>query len=146
MHGIKNIIPFNFALSDKSKFLKMKEVKTQRRSTAKKMIYNTYTGSKVLKNGNIIQYANKLDNFKINKKISFIKIDCEGHELEVLKGSIKTIKKNKPILLVQNTHYNVSKYLKSNGYKQAQIEMKKARKNYLFVYKTNTKLNLIKSK
>ena len=54
----------------------MKEVKTQRRSTAKKMIYNTYTGSKVLKNGNIIQYANKLDNFKINKKISFIKIDA----------------------------------------------------------------------
>ena len=39
LRRVKNIIPFNFALSDKSKFLNMREVKTQRRSTAKKMIY-----------------------------------------------------------------------------------------------------------
>ena len=57
------------------------------------MIYNTYTGSKVIKNGNIIQYANKLDNLKISKKISFIKIDCEGHELEVLKGQLRQLKR-----------------------------------------------------
>ena len=58
MHGVKNIIPFNIALSDKSKFLNMKEVKTRRRSTVKKMVYNTYTASKVLKSGNIIHHAN----------------------------------------------------------------------------------------
>ena len=33
--------------------------------------------------------------------IDFIKIDVEGHELNVLKGAVKTLKRNKPILLVE---------------------------------------------
>jgi FkbM family methyltransferase len=42
-----------------------------------------------------------LDNFvkeKILEKINFIKIDVEGYEIKVLKGSIETIKKFRPIL------------------------------------------------
>ena len=42
----------------------------------------------------------KLDDYNF-KKISLIKIDVEGHELEVLKGSINTIKKNLPSFLVE---------------------------------------------
>ena len=34
----------------------------------------------------------KLDDIKINNKIGFIKIDVEGHELEVIKGASRTIK------------------------------------------------------
>ena len=41
----------------------------------------------------------KLDNF--NYKPRFIKIDIEGHEFECIQGSIKTIKKYKPILMVE---------------------------------------------
>ena len=37
-----------------------------------------------------------LEKNKKIKKIDFIKIDTEGHELEVLKGAEKTIKKFKP--------------------------------------------------
>lgn len=36
---------------------------------------------------------NTLDSYEL-KDINFIKIDVEGHELEVLKGSVKTIKNN----------------------------------------------------
>ena len=35
------------------------------------------------------------------KKISFIKIDVEGHELNVLKGGVNSIKKFKPVLLIE---------------------------------------------
>tara|TARA_B100001248_G_scaffold87247_1_gene64083 strand:+ start:1662 stop:2414 length:753 start_codon:yes stop_codon:yes gene_type:complete len=43
----------------------------------------------------------KLDNLTIDNHIGFIKIDVEGHELEVINGAIRTIQKNKPILLVE---------------------------------------------
>jgi FkbM family methyltransferase len=43
----------------------------------------------------------KLDNILKDKTIGFIKIDVEGHEKEVINGSIEIIKKNKPILLVE---------------------------------------------
>jgi FkbM family methyltransferase len=65
----------------------------------------------------------KLDNFNFSNKISFIKIDVEGHETEVIKGSEKTIKNNKPILLVeieeQYTNKKVTdtlRYINSLGY------------------------------
>ena len=41
----------------------------------------------------------KLDEF--NYKPGFIKIDIEGHEFECIKGSIKTIRKFNPILMVE---------------------------------------------
>ena len=43
----------------------------------------------------------KLDNFQFENPISFIKIDVEGHEIEVIEGAIETINKNRPILLVE---------------------------------------------
>ena len=42
----------------------------------------------------------KLDNIYIND-IGFIKIDVEGHELEVINGAKETISKNKPVLLIE---------------------------------------------
>ena len=43
----------------------------------------------------------KLDDFQFENPISFIKIDVEGHEVEVIEGAIATINRNKPILLVE---------------------------------------------
>ena len=43
----------------------------------------------------------KLDNLQFENPISFIKIDVEGHEIEVIEGAIETINKNKPILLIE---------------------------------------------
>lgn len=43
----------------------------------------------------------KLDDIDLKNKIKFMKIDVEGHELEVIKGATETIKKNKPVLLVE---------------------------------------------
>ena len=50
---------------------------------------------------NIKVKTSQLDNIKLDNKIKFIKIDVEGHEIEVLKGSENTIKTNRPVLLVE---------------------------------------------
>ena len=43
----------------------------------------------------------KLDNINIDNKISLIKIDVEGHELEVINGGIELINKYKPNLIIE---------------------------------------------
>jgi FkbM family methyltransferase len=48
--------------------------------------------------------TNTLDGFCIDEaiqKIDVIKIDVEGHEYEVIKGSLKTFEKYKPVLIIE---------------------------------------------
>ena len=66
----------------------------------------------------------KLDNFDFKNKISFIKIDVEGHELNVIEGARNTIEKHKPNLLIEieekHTHKKLSEslyYIENLGYK-----------------------------
>ena len=55
--------------------------------------------------------------------VDFVKIDVEGHELEVIQGSRKVLKKYKPILLVEieqrhleHSFFDVVKYIENLGY------------------------------
>jgi len=71
----------------------------------------------------------KLDSFGFTNKISFIKIDVEGHEFEVIKGAENTIKENKPVLLVEIVEeYTKTKvidtldYINSLGYESFYFE------------------------
>jgi FkbM family methyltransferase len=43
----------------------------------------------------------RLDEFDL--AAAFIKIDTEGHELQVVRGGIETIRKHRPILMVENS-------------------------------------------
>ena len=43
----------------------------------------------------------KLDDIKFENKISFLKIDVEGHEIKVIEGAAKTINKDRPTLLIE---------------------------------------------
>jgi FkbM family methyltransferase len=61
-----------------------------------------------------------IDLFKYSN-LKLIKIDVEGLELDVLKGSIETIGEHKPIIIAEHhnieEHYQVLEYLKQFGYK-----------------------------
>lgn len=49
----------------------------------------------------------KLDDFNLTD-VTLIKIDVENHENEVLRGGMKTILKNKPIVVLENSYYYFS--------------------------------------
>lgn len=72
----------------------------------------------------------RLDDLNL-PKFGLIKIDCERHELEVLRGSVETILKYKPIIVIEqhpDTAYCAGTYLKSIG----AIELTNIRKDYIF--------------
>jgi len=83
----------------------------------------------------------KLDDMNLNP--NFIKIDVEGHEYECILGSIKTIKKNKPILLIEY-NYNNNKKIKNNlkkiGYEAYYYDNKNS---CIKLYKNKKVLNII---
>ena len=53
---------------------------------------------------------NKLDKFEL-ENVSLIKIDVEGFELQVILGALSTIKRCKPIIIVEISNQNTSKKL-----------------------------------
>ncbi|MBL3657626.1 FkbM family methyltransferase [Fulvivirga sediminis] len=55
-----------------------------------------------------------LDDFKLNPY--FVKIDVQGHEIEVLKGARKTLETNKPVLLVESPDDAVVQFMTELGY------------------------------
>ena len=82
-----------------------------------------------------------LDAFNL-RSISFIKIDVEGHELEVLKGAMETLVNNRPVVLIEVRQQNreaVFALFASLNYQQKKFQdfMDKSivEENYIFVPK-----------
>jgi FkbM family methyltransferase len=106
----KNIILHNTALSDSEGYTKLK-IPIREKSILKSNFENYYEGGlATIESSNNLNNKNfdtldvkkkRLDSFDFKEKISFIKIDVEGHEYSVLKGSEKILKKDKPILLIE---------------------------------------------
>lgn len=89
----------------------------------------TNSGMNYLTEGNDISIMT-IDSIGL-PKLDFIKIDCEGYELEVLKGGIETIKRFKPKMLIEInqmtleragiTREHIYQFLKDLGYKYKNI-------------------------
>ena len=81
----------------------------------------------------ILVKTKKFDSiYSFINKIFLIKIDVEGHEIEVFKGMLKAIKFNKPMIIIESNKNNI-KYIKkkliSLGYKYRYISTEL---NYVF--------------
>jgi FkbM family methyltransferase len=81
----------------------------------------------------------RLDDFGF-AKVDFIKIDVEGHEIEVLKGAAKTIEAGRPIVLVElkKEHVReVDSWFKQFEYKHCRLEdftgLSGHRSNHIYV-------------
>jgi len=79
---------------------------------------NKNSGTAKIDTSGLSVELNTLDIFEF-KGVTFIKIDVEGHELEVLKGATQTIESSKPDILVE-THSGITPedvlQLLPNGY------------------------------
>ena len=79
-----------------------------------------------------------LDGFGLTG-VDFIKIDVEGHELEVIQGAAATIEQSRPVLLVEVKDQNlqaVNTWFKDRDFRQislAHVFQLKRSENYLFV-------------
>jgi len=127
INGINNVRAFNFALGSKEYFaeLTMPYGKTPSEST---LMDEKGKKFKV----RVVRFDDIIDKLGI-EKVSMIKIDVEGWENEVLGGMTETIKRFKPILLVEKSPlfllgYN---YLISLGYKPLVLEKTKSRPSSL---------------
>ena len=91
---------------------------------------------------------------KMKTKIDLIKIDVNGHELSVVKGLSKIIKRDKPALIIE-TNDNIKiieNYLKKYGFKKYLFlkeynKFDKIKKNYplntYFLQRNHLKLNVV---
>ena len=75
-----------------------------------------------------------MDFFKYNP--SFIKIDIEGHEFECIKGSLQTIIKNKPIIMVEYDRIICNKI---------DLILKKQKYKKYFYNRVNKKIEIFKN-
>ncbi len=62
----------------------------------------------------------KLDEIDIPEKIDLMKVDVEGAEVQMLQGAVETIKRNKPVIVIETYKYKpeVEGILLPLGYKQ----------------------------
>ena len=155
---LKNIEIYNYALSDKTGNAILK-IPNRRNSIFNKNYEELYKlGAATIHDKNIIENydsfsveTKKLDELIQLNNIGFIKIDVEGHESEVIKGSTELIKKNKPTLLVEIEERHSKRpidltinYIKGFGYECFQVKDNEVKKfelnnhslknnNFLFV-------------
>ena len=158
---IKNITLYNYALSDRKGIAKFR-VPIRRKTIFQSQFEEKYhVGMGTIHEANTFNKFDKfdvktvkLDNFEFPNKISFIKIDVEGHELKVIDGAKETIKKHKPNLLIEieeqhskeklseSINYILNLHYKSYIYKNnTLIEIKDYKKfnneiNFIFIPKS----------
>ena len=155
------IILNNFGLSDQNKEFEIHQFSESSSSTLSKINEKSkYFQRKI----NILGLTNDknhyenlkvqldlLDNYLIKKdinKIDLLKIDTEGHEYYVLKGSIKSLPKIKYIYfehhydLMIKKHYkfsNLNDYLNKNNFFQIFKIKMNFRKTFEYIYKNSKK-------
>ena len=98
--------------------------------------YYLSQGGKITKNGNFKIIKRMLDSFKFNKAVGGIKIDTEGHELETIQGSLKTIEKFFPDIIFEINKISFDKCLKL---------LKKLKYNFYLISEKEKKLFKISS-
>lgn len=103
VQDIDNVEIYETALSDKDGWLEMIRPPS---NSGNACVWNESVRVKGLRRAR----AYALDSFPLDQMISFIKIDVEGWEYKVLKGAEQTIKKDKPVLVIEQKPNNAERY------------------------------------
>lgn len=123
INGFENVITYNKCVGDKSDNVEMEKVD-----------YNSELvnigNTKITKIGGNIEMIT-VDSLKLDS-ISFMKIDTQGSEMNVLRGSVNSIINSNPIIIVEieehhlscfNTNgFQIMEFIKNLGYRIFRIE------------------------
>lgn len=140
----EKIIPYQLALSDKEENIGIIHEETIElwSNAFKSEITSNKGGTSLGNSDNNNIKAVRLDSFNLNP--DFIKIDVEGYEYNLLKGSLKTIKENLPIILIElhsEEHSKTSKMSKellgSLGYEVHSLGILPYNADYIAVHKSS---------
>ena len=93
---LDNVVVCDCGLSDKEELVSLNYLKNT---------FGTYINKEV--SGTNI--CKTLDSFEL-LEVGFIKLDCEGYEPYILKGAEQTIKKYKPVILMEEKNYSKRYY------------------------------------
>jgi FkbM family methyltransferase len=97
---LDNVVVCDCGLSNREEFVSLNYLK----NTFCTHINKEVSGTNICKT---------LDSFELTE-VGFIKLDCEGYEPYILKGAEQTIKKYKPVILMENKNYS-SRYYGEEG-------------------------------
>lgn len=75
-----------------------------------------------------------IDSFPIYNTIRMVKIDAEGHEIQILHGMYKLLQRDKPLLIIETNSSDVFDFLRVLGYLKDKFP---GSPNYLFQYPNN---------
>lgn len=90
----KNVIPLNKGVSDKNGYMSVESI-------------DGNIGMSFLKEGKEVEVIT-IDGLKLDR-VDFIKIDCEGMELNVLKGALETISMFEPVMLIEINDFTLTR-------------------------------------
>lgn len=85
----------------------------------------------IVNQSNNINLVLKLDSLLLDKPVSFIKIDIEGHEYSAFEGMLNLIKKDKPMIWLEDNYHDAVPYLESLGY--SVLEKNESTNDYLMI-------------
>jgi FkbM family methyltransferase len=66
-------------------------------------------------------YRLPLDALSIPGRVSFVKVDVEGHEINVLRGMERTLRENRPRVVVEGRGLEVKRFMHSLGYAETTL-------------------------
>lgn len=145
INNFTNVIPHFFAISDNMDITKINwitpnnfgavglDISLDKNSEYCKYINSITDKNNIINNMNVM--TNKIDNLNLDK-VDFIKIDTEGCEFLCIKGALNTLKKYKPVILMEhNTEQQkieILNFLHKNNLTYIQQYIDKH--DYLYIY------------
>jgi len=73
-----------------------------------------------------------IDSIDLPVKINLAKIDVEGYEIHVLHGMKKMIKRDRPVLIVENNSIDINQFLLEMGYEMTKMDENSRNEVYIF--------------
>jgi FkbM family methyltransferase len=117
MHfGARNVTLFNAAVSDSTRLLRMTAPKFDTELT------NYYQASLTSDDTGVAVLCVAVDGLDLPGPIKFAKIDVEGHELAVLQGMPRLLKRDHPTIMLEGQSDAVADYLRSFGYSFTKLD------------------------